>query len=142
MVRVEFHRLQEDAQVWQKGTVSSAGYDIYSYSDTVIPAGEQRLVSTKISIGIEEGYCGIIHPRSGLALKHKIDRRAGVIDSDYRGEVFALLKNEDSSDYVIKKGDRIAQILFVKCETVEQVVVDKLSDSVRGAGGFGSTGSS
>ena len=86
------------------------------------------------------GYYAEIRPRSGLAVKHGIDTLAGVIDSDYRGEVKVVLVNHSDSTFIIKAGDRIAQLVFRKHETPNIMIVDELGDSVRGAGGFGSTG--
>jgi dUTP pyrophosphatase len=83
---------------------------------------------------------GRIAPRSGLAAKHGIDTLAGVIDADYRGPVKVLLANLSDVDFQIKEGDRIAQLIIERIYTPEVAVVEKLSDSVRGAGGFGSTG--
>lgn len=83
---------------------------------------------------------GRIAPRSGLAVKHFIDTGAGVIDSDYRGEVKVLLFNHSEVDFEVKEGDRIAQLVIERIYTPEVVVVEELEESVRGAGGFGSTG--
>jgi dUTP pyrophosphatase len=83
---------------------------------------------------------GRVAPRSGLAAKHSIDTGAGVIDADYRGEVKVILFNFSDTDFAIKEGDRIAQLVVERIYTPEVVVVEKLEASVRGAGGFGSTG--
>jgi dUTP pyrophosphatase len=83
---------------------------------------------------------GRVAPRSGLAAKHSIDTGAGVIDADYRGEVKVILFNFSETDFAIKEGDRIAQLVIERIYTPEVVVVEKLEASVRGAGGFGSTG--
>jgi dUTP pyrophosphatase len=83
---------------------------------------------------------GRVAPRSGLAAKHSIDTGAGVIDADYRGEVKVILFNLGDTDFSIKEGDRIAQLVIERIYTPEVVVVEKLEESVRGAGGFGSTG--
>lgn len=87
-----------------------------------------------------EGTYGRIAPRSGLASKHFIDTGAGVIDSDYRGEVKVLLFNHASDDFPIKRGDRVAQLVLERIYTPEIIEVTDLEESVRGAGGFGSTG--
>lgn len=83
---------------------------------------------------------GRVAPRSGLAAKHSIDTGAGVIDADYRGEVKVILFNFSDTDFAIKEGDRIAQLVIERIYTPDVVVVEKLETSVRGAGGFGSTG--
>jgi dUTP pyrophosphatase len=87
-----------------------------------------------------DGYYAEIRPRSGLAVKHGIDTLAGVIDSDYRGEVKVVLINHHQEDFTVSAGDRIAQLVFRKHEAPNIMLVDELGDSVRGAGGFGSTG--
>lgn len=87
-----------------------------------------------------EGTYGRIAPRSGLASKHFIDTGAGVIDADYRGEVKVLLFNHSDVDYEVKKGDRVAQLVLERIYTPEVMEVENLEESVRGAGGFGSTG--
>lgn len=91
---------------------------------------------SKLIVGID----GRVAPRSGLAAKHSINTGAGVIDADYRGEVKVILFNLSDNDFVIKEGDRIAQLVIERIYTPEVVVVEKLEESVRGAGGFGSTG--
>jgi dUTP pyrophosphatase len=83
---------------------------------------------------------GRVAPRSGLAAKHSIDTGAGVIDADYRGEVKVILFNFSDTDFAIKEGDRIAQLIIERIYTPEVAVVEKLEESVRGGGGFGSTG--
>jgi dUTP pyrophosphatase len=83
---------------------------------------------------------GRVAPRSGLAAKHSIDTGAGVIDADYRGEVKVILFNFSDKDFPIQQGDRIAQLIIERIYTPEIIVVEKLDESVRGAGGFGSTG--
>lgn len=106
----------------------------------MIPKRGKDLVDTDISIAVGEGCYGRIAPRSGLAVKHFIDTGAGVIDSDYRGQVKVLLFNHSEVDFEIKEGDRIAQLVIERIYTPEVVVVEELEESVRGAGGFGSTG--
>ena len=97
-------------------------------------------MSTDLSIATPAGTYGRIAPRSGLAAKHFIDTGAGVIDADYRGEVKVLLFNHSEKDFEIKVGDRIAQLVLERIYTPEVMEVENLEESVRGAGGFGSTG--
>ncbi|PYI19213.1 deoxyuridine 5'-triphosphate nucleotidohydrolase [Aspergillus japonicus CBS 114.51] len=123
-----------------RGSAFAAGYDLYSAKDTVIPSKGKALVDTGIAIAVPEGTYGRIAPRSGLASKHFIDTGAGVIDADYRGEVKVLLFNFSDVDFEIKEGDRVAQLVLERIYTPEVTVVEKLEESVRGAGGFGSTG--
>ena len=117
-----------------------AGADLCSDTDTVIPARGKMLVSTGIRLALPDGYVGLIWPRSGMAVKHGIDSGAGVIDSQYRGEVKVLLFNHSDGEHFIKKGDRIAQLLVQKIETVEFLPVDNLDSTERASSGFGSTG--
>ncbi|OCT48383.1 Deoxyuridine 5'-triphosphate nucleotidohydrolase [Cladophialophora carrionii] len=133
-------KLSADATTPTRGSAFAAGYDLYAAKPTTIPARGKALVSTELSIATPEGTYGRIAPRSGLAAKHFIDTGAGVIDADYRGEVKVLLFNHAEADFRVDKGDRIAQLVLERIYTPEIVEVDSLEESVRGAGGFGSTG--
>lgn len=133
-------KLSEKGRAPTRGSAFAAGYDLYSAKDTVIPAKGKGLVDTGIAIAVPEGTYGRIAPRSGLAAKNFIDTGAGVIDADYRGEVKVLLFNFSDEDFVVKEGDRIAQLVLERIYTPEVKVVDELEESIRGAGGFGSTG--
>ena len=126
-------------------TASSAGMDLRAY----LPEGpitlkpmQRMLIPTGLYMEIPEGYEGQVRPRSGLAIKSGITvlNTPATIDSDYRGEVKIILINLSDSDFVINSGDRVAQIVFAKCEQIEVVNVETLSDTERGAGGFGHTG--
>ena len=97
-------------------------------------------MGTGIVLALPPGHVGLVWPRSGLALRHGIDTLAGVIDSDYRGEVRVVLVNHGGEPFAIARGDRIAQLLVQKVERVEFVARDTLDATTRGAGGFGSTG--
>jgi dUTP pyrophosphatase len=117
-----------------------AGYDLYSTEDAIIPVGERKTLKTGISLAIPYGYVGLIWPRSGLSAKRGVDVLAGVIDSTYRGEIMVCLLNTDKyTDVEIKKGDRIAQILFQKVEQC-YFKIDTLDETTRGDAGFGSSG--
>lgn len=133
-------KLSEHAQLPQQGTAVSAGFDLFSAEDKTLPAGQRGLVKTDLSIACPEGTYGRIAPRSGLALKHGIDVGAGVIDADYRGPVGILLFNLGDKDFEIKRGDRIAQLILEQIVIPEIREVEDLSETTRGAGGFGSTG--
>lgn len=132
--------LSENAKAPTKGSAFAAGHDLYSAADTVILARGRALVPTDIKISVPAGTYGRVAPRSGLAYKHGIDTLAGVIDADYRGPVGVILANLSDGDFEIKKHDRIAQLVIEKIVMAEVAVVEKLEDTVRGAGGFGSTG--
>ncbi|GAA6029566.1 hypothetical protein JCM8097_000941 [Rhodosporidiobolus ruineniae] len=133
-------RLSESAKLPHRGSALAAGYDLSSAEDKVIPAQGKALISTGLAIAVPEGTYGRVAPRSGLASKHMIDTGAGVIDADYRGEVKVLLFNHAKEDFQINTGDRIAQLILERIATPDVQEVESLSETVRGAGGFGSTG--
>ncbi|RFU29674.1 hypothetical protein B7463_g6653, partial [Scytalidium lignicola] len=133
-------KLSDKAKLPTRGSEFAAGYDIYASKDTIVPARGKVLVDTDISMAVPDGTYGRIAPRSGLASKHHIDTGAGVIDADYRGPVKVLLFNHAETDFEIKEGDRIAQLVLERIYTPEVVEVQELVETVRGAGGFGSTG--
>jgi len=117
-----------------------AGADLIAAVSMVIPPRGRALVGTGIRLELPEGHAGLIWPRSGLAVKKGIDCGAGVVDSHYRGEIKVLLFNHSDEPFQVEPGDRIAQILIQKVETVKFVAADSLNSTARGVGGFGSTG--
>ena len=126
-------------------TVNSAGMDLRAYlpdGELVIKPMQRALVPTGLFMEIPVGFEGQVRPRSGLAIKSGITvlNSPGTIDADYRGEVKVILINLSENDFVIKSGDRIAQLVIAKCEQMEVVEVETLSETERGAGGFGHTG--
>lgn len=125
-------------------TSGASGMDLRANldEDLVIKSGEIQLVPTGIFMEIPEGYEGQVRARSGLALKYGISLPNGIgtIDSDYRGELKVILINHGKEDFVIKNGDRIAQIVFIKYEKAELEIVESLENTERSEGGFGSTG--
>lgn len=120
-----------------------AGCDLIANENTTIAPHSRKLVKTGTSIELPEGYVGLIHPRSGMALKQGITvlNTPGTIDSGFRGEIGVILFNTTSELIEIDRGTRIAQLVVQKFETAEFEVVDALTESDRGEGGFGSTGS-
>jgi len=130
-----------DAKCPQRKTVGSAGFDLYACENKVIRSQHRSLVSTGLKIQIPLDCYARIASRSGLAVS-EIDVGAGVVDSDYRGELKVLLINNSTNDYHVDKGDRIAQLVIEKIYKDDFEVVDEdvLDNSVRGEGGFGSTG--
>ena len=125
-------------------TLLSAGMDLRAYlEDPIVLKPLQRvLVKTGLFISLQPGYEAQVRPRSGLALKKGISvlNSPGTIDADYRGEIGVILINLSDSDFMINTGDRIAQMVIAKHETISWKVVDELDDSLRGDNGFGSTG--
>lgn len=132
--------LSENATMPIRGSAESAGFDLSSAVDTVIHAGKRGVVSTDLAIACPLGTYGRVAPRSGLAVKKFIDVGAGVIDSDYRGNVGVVLFNFGEEDFVVNKGDRVAQLILERISMIPASKVAELDDTIRGKGGFGSTG--
>jgi dUTP diphosphatase len=130
--------LSTDAKLPQRATPGSAGYDLYSPLNVLIPAGESSLIPLNICISIPPSCYGRIAPRSGLAWRNVIDVLGGIIDKDYGLEIKAILINHGAVDFQVNKGDRIAQLILERCETPPIVEVNNIYDTSRG--GFGSTG--
>lgn len=143
MTTVTFVPLDPDLEPPSYAKPGDAGADLRSAIDTVIAPGERVLVPTGIAIALPEGFVGLIHPRSGLALRHglSIVNTPGTIDAGYRGEIKVLLINLDPHESInIERGDRIAQLIVQRFESVTFLATDELPDSERGAGGYGSSG--
>lgn len=125
-------------------TSGSAGLDLTAAisEDLIIKPNKSALIKTGIAIALETGFEAQIRPRSGLALKNGITvlNSPGTIDSDYRGEIGVILINHSDEDFIVKRAMRIAQMVIVKYEQADIKEVDELDDTVRGSGGFGSTG--
>jgi dUTP pyrophosphatase len=120
-----------------------AGADLVARVDVTLAPGERALVPTGISIALPNGYVALVHPRSGLAIKHGVTmvNAPGTVDAGYRGELQVILINHDPKERVtFKRGDRIAQLVIQQVERAEFVEVENLPGSGRGTGGFGSTG--
>jgi dUTP pyrophosphatase len=119
-----------------------AGCDLRSTESLVLPSGGRALVRTGVKIAMPDGYVGLVHPRSGLAVKNGITvlNAPGTIDAGYRGEIMVPLLNTSAEDFVISAGDRIAQLLFQKIEIARFIPVEVLPESSRGETGFGSSG--
>ena len=120
-----------------------AGADLRSRVDFTLNPGERALVPTGLALALPEGYVGLVHPRSGLAVKHGITivNAPGTVDSGYRGEIMVTLLNTDpTKPFQIKRGDRIAQLVIQRYEQANFVVVAELDETERGVSGFGSSG--
>ena len=120
-----------------------AGADLVTTIDFTLQPGERKLIPTGISIALPDGYVALVHPRSGLAIKHGVTlvNTPGTIDAGYRGEIACILINHDATESVsFSKGDRIAQLVIQKVERANFIEVAELPGSGRGTGGFGSTG--
>ncbi len=120
-----------------------AGADLVTTKDFTLAPGERALIPTGISIALPDGYVALVHPRSGLAIKHGVTlvNTPGTIDAGYRGEIACIMINHDPKDPIsFSKGDRIAQLVIQKVERANFIEVEDLPGSGRGSGGFGSTG--
>jgi dUTP pyrophosphatase len=121
-------------------TAASAGADLHASEALVIAPGARAAVRTSLRLELPAGHVGLVWPRSGLAVRHGVDTLAGVIDSDYRGELRVVLVNHGDAPFAIAAGDRIAQLLVQRVERAAFHRQETLEDSDRGASGFGSTG--
>ena len=143
-MEVKIKRLNDNAIIPKYGTKFAAGADLYNLDveDVEILPGETVLIHTGISMEIPVGYVGLIFARSGLATKRGLApaNKVGVIDSDYRGEIMVALHNHSSLSAIVEKGERVAQISIVPYLTAEFIEADDLTETQRGTGGFGSTG--
>ena len=140
---VRFARLAEGALPPVRAHDDDAGYDLHAAEVATLPPGGRASVGTGIAVEIPDGHAGLVVPRSGLASRHGIGlvNSPGVIDSGFRGELRVLLLNTDREhSFDVRPGDRIAQLLVVAVATPRLVESDALANTVRGAGGFGSTG--
>ena len=132
-----------DLPLPSRQTAHAAGYDVSSAEpDFELAPGERRAVGTGLAFEIPEGYEMQVRPRSGLALKHGITlpNAPGTIDADYRGELKVILQNNGKDAVTIRRGDRIAQLVFARHEAPTLIESEVLGETARGAGGFGSTG--
>ncbi len=141
---VRYQKLDERAVTPTYGSAAAAGADLYALLDAplTLAAGETALLHTGLAVEIPEGYVGLICARSGLATKRGLApaNKVGVIDADYRGELMVAMHNHGTVNQTIDSGERIAQLLIMPYMTAAFTEADSLSDTDRGAGGFGSTG--
>ncbi len=142
-MQLRLTRLDPRAQVPGRAHPGDAGLDLHAVEDAVLAPGERASVGTGIAVEIPTGYAGLVLPRSGLAARHGISvvNAPGLIDAGYRGEIRVLLLNTDPrEEFEVQTGTRIAQLVITPVELAEPLEVDSLEVSVRGTGGFGSTG--
>ena len=143
-LRIRISQLDPDLPLPTPGHDDDAGHDLTARVDTPLdPAGGRALVPTGVALAIPPGYCGLVLPRSGLALRHGVTclNTPGLIDPQYRGELQVLLVNTDPHEpYLVHRGDRIAQLVIVAAESIDWVPVASLDVTTRDTFGFGSTG--
>lgn len=140
---VQIVRLDPDLPLPSYAHPGDAGADLRAAVDVHLAPGERALVPTGVAVALPQGYVALVHPRSGLAARHglSIVNTPGTVDSGYRGEIKVLLVNHDRIEPItLHRGDRVAQLVVQRYERVRYVEVDALPESVRGAGGYGSTG--
>lgn len=144
-MKVNIKKLNDKAIIPAYGSAYAAGADLYACieNDVVVKPHETVLIPTGIALELPEGLAGLIYARSGLATKKGLApaNKVGVVDCDYRGEVKVSLHNHSEIAQTVAVGERVAQLVITPYITAEFVTVDELSETVRGAGGFGSTGS-
>lgn len=135
-------RLDPDLPMPARELPGDAGFDLYARMDTTLNPGDRALIPTGVSIALPDGYVALVHPRSGLAIKHgfTLVNAPGTIDAGYRGEISVIGLNAGSELLQLKRGDRVAQLVILELPAVTVVEVASLPGSVRSAGGFGSTG--
>ena len=143
MFKVKVLKLNENATLPSYGSACAAGADLYSCEgELTFAPGETRLVHTGIAMEIPDGYVGLIYARSGIATKRGLApaNKVGVIDSDYRGEIMVALHNHSNIENKIETGERFAQIVIAPYIQADFAEAESLDDTLRGTGGFGSTG--
>lgn len=143
-MKIEIKKLQESAVLPERGSASAAGYDLFACmeEDVVIKPHETKMIGTGLAAAIPEGYFGGIFARSGLSSKEGLRPAncTGVVDADYRGEIKVALHNDSEVERVVTVGEKIAQLVVLPFLSAEFDEVETLSETQRGAGGFGSTG--
>lgn len=142
MIQIKIQKIHEDAILPEYSHAGDAGADLFSIEDYAIHPGKRVLVKTGLKMGIPKGYEGQVRSKSGLALNYgiKVLNSPGTIDSEFRGEIGVLLINLGQDFYKIKKGQKVAQIVFKQVERALFNESESLDETIRGEGGFGSTG--
>ena len=143
-MELRIKKLNPSAVIPSYGSASAAGADLYACEggEVTIKSGETKLIHTGIAMEIPDGFVGLVYARSGIAVKRGLApaNKVGVIDSDYRGEIMVAIHNHSDIEQTIADAERIAQIVIAPYLTVDFVETEKLDETERGAGGFGSTG--
>jgi dUTP diphosphatase len=137
---LHFKKLHPEAILPRRGSSSAAGLDLHSIERITLGPKERIAARTGLAVAVPDGYYGRVAPRSGLATRHGLDVLAGVIDSDYRGEILCLLYNTGEEGIELPAGTKICQLIIEQIITPSAVWVDQISATERGGGGFGSTG--
>ncbi len=138
-MKIKIKKLPPDAKMPTQGTAGAAGFDLYATKGTMLVRGYPQKVPTGLAFEIPPGYVGVVYSRSSTALKGLIITPL-LVDADYRGPVYITVKNASGRPYIVHNGDRIAQMRIEKLVDTEFEWADELSETARGAGGYGSTG--
>lgn len=138
--RLEFMKLDAAAKLPTRGSRFAAGLDLYSIESVALAPRARAAIGTGLAVAIPHGFYGRVAPRSGLAFRHGLDVLAGVVDSDYRGEIMCVLVNHGVETFEIEAGTRVAQLIIEAIATPLPVWSEDLIETERGGGGFGSTG--
>lgn len=143
VMQVKIKLLSDSARVPTYGTTGAACFDLYAADTVAVAPGRRVSVKTDVAFEVPEGYVLKLYSRSGHGFKHgvRLANGTGIVDSDYRGHVPVCLHNDGNQPFIVELGDRVAQAMIVPVPRVEFQVVDELSETARGEGGFGSTGS-
>lgn len=139
-MKIKVKKLKVNAILPQMMRQGDAAFDLATCEDVLLHPGETKIIPTGLVLEIPEGFVGNIRDRSGLSAKHALHTLAGIIDSNYRGEIGVVMTNLSQTDYNIKTGDRVAQMLIQKIEMTEFEEVEEVSDTNRGEAGFNSSG--
>lgn len=139
-MKIKVKKLKANAILPQMMREGDAAFDLAACEDVLLCPGETKIIPTGLALEIPVGFVGNIRDRSGMAAKHALHTLAGIIDSNYRGEIGIVMTNLSQVDYQIKVGDRVAQMLIQKIEIAEFEEVEELSDTNRGGAGFNSSG--
>jgi dUTP pyrophosphatase len=140
MMEVAFMKTHEDAKLPERGKPGDAGVDLFAVEYTKIYPGESKKIATGVAVELPIGMYGRVAGRSGLAFKHDIWAFEGTVDENYRGEIGVLLMNTGLTYYEVFPGDRVAQLIVIPYLLTKPYFTDKLSDTVRGEQGYGSSG--
>lgn len=139
-MKIKIKRFDKEIELPKYSRKGDAALDIRSAESCIIEAGKRKAVKSGIAIELPEGYVGLVWDRGGIAAKHGVHTMAGVLDSNYRGELMIVLKNLSEDDFKIERGDRIAQLVIQQVVEADVEESDELSDSNRGDGRFCSSG--
>lgn len=140
MIKIKIKRLDKDLEIPKYSRNGDAALDIRSAESLILKTDERKIIKSGVVIVVPEGYVGLVWDRGGMAAKHGIHTMAGVLDSNYRGELMIVLKNLSEKDFEIRKGDRIAQLVIQPVLNAETEEIEHLDETERGEGRFSSSG--